>query len=157
MKMTYPRIFLTLACIAFVTPQALADTTAHAKKVKTSAKHVKAKKTPVAAPGVMDEDDVEPDTKNSLSTDYNCELGNKLTVYQNADDDKHIALAWKKRIHRLQRIETTTGANRFENRKYGLLWIGIPAKSILLDTKKGQQLANECKSAAQTTAELVRP
>lgn len=159
MKMTYPRIFLAAACIAFVTPLALATTTTPVKLAKASVKHAKAKKNPAAAvavvPPVIDEDDIEPDTKNSLSIDYNCELGNKLTVFQNADDDKHIALAWKKRIHRLQRIETTTGANRFENRKYGLLWIGIPAKSILLDTKKGQQLANECKNAKQMTAELA--
>ncbi|WP_193366394.1 hypothetical protein [Herminiimonas sp. CN] len=155
MKMTYPRIFLTLACLVFVAPQVLAVTTAPAKSGKASAKHAKAAKAPTITPAATDEDDLEPDTKNALSTEYNCELGNKLTVYQNADDDKHIALAWKKRIHRLQRIETTTGANRFENRKYGLLWIGIPAKSILLDTKKGQQLANECKNAAQMTAELA--
>lgn len=155
MKMTYPRIFLTLACFVFVAPQVLAVTTAPAKSGKASVKHAKAAKTPAIAPAATDEDDLELDTKNALSTEYNCELGNKLTVYQNADDDRHIALAWKKRIHRLQRIETTTGANRFENRKYGLLWIGIPAKSILLDTKKGQQLANECKNAAQMTAELA--
>lgn len=165
MKMTYPRIFLTIACIAFVAPQALATPTAPAKPAKASAKQTKshakaqnkAESKAEKTAAILDEDDMEPDTKNSLSTDYNCELGNKLTVYQNADDDKHIALAWKKRIHRLQRIETTTGANRFENRKYGLLWIGIPAKSILLDTKKGQQLANECKNAAQMTAELAQP
>ena len=31
----------------------------------------------------------------------------------------------------------------------GIVWIGIPAKGILLDSRKGQQLANECKSAEQ--------
>lgn len=153
MKMTYPRILLTLACIAFIAPPALA-VTAHAK---ARAKHAKTAKTPAAVPAATDEDDLAMDTKSALSTDYNCELGNKLTVYQNADDDKHIALSWKKQIHRLRRIETTTGANRFENRKYGLLWIGIPTKSILLDTKKGQQLANECKNATQMAAGVAAP
>lgn len=170
MNMTYPRILLTIACIALVAPQALSATTtgttetaaetapaksskARVKKAKPRAKHAKAKKTPEVVNAAPDEDDVELDTKSALATEYNCELGNKLTVYHNADDDKHIALAWKKTKHRLTRVDTTTGANRFENRKYGLLWIGIPAKSILLDTKKGQQLANECKTAAQMTAE----
>lgn len=151
--MTYPGIFLTIACIAFVAPQALAATTVPAKSGKASVKHGKAKKPIVITETAVDEDDQELDTKSALATEYNCELGNKLTMYQNADDDQHIGLAWKKRIHRLRRIETTTGANRFENRKYGLLWIGIPSKSILLDTKKGQQLANECKNAEQMTAE----
>jgi hypothetical protein len=93
-----------------------------------------------------DEDDKEPDITGSTTTEFNCELGNKLTIYQNASDDKHIALRWKHRLHRMTRVDTSTGANRFENRKYGLVWIGIPAKSMLLDSKKGQQLANECKN-----------
>ncbi|MEO6353143.1 MAG: hypothetical protein ABI575_03100 [Oxalobacteraceae bacterium] len=152
MKMIYPQLVLTLACLVLAAPQALAATTAPAKSGKASVKHAKAQKPLPITETVIDEDDQELDTKNARSTDYDCELGNKLTVYNNEDDDKHIALSWKKRTHRLRRIETTTGANRFENRKYGLLWIGIPAKSILLDTKKGQQLANECKSAAQMAA-----
>ena len=97
----------------------------------------------------IDEDEKEPDTTGASAIDFHCELGNKLTVYKNADDDKYIALRWRTRVHRLERVGTTTGANRFENRKTGLVWIGIPAKSMLLDSKKGQQLANECKTAEQ--------
>ncbi|HJW56890.1 MAG TPA: hypothetical protein VJ577_16605 [Burkholderiaceae bacterium] len=110
-----------------------------------------AKKTPLAKSEstATDEDDKEPDTSTSSSTEFNCELGNKLTIYQNASDANHIALRWKHRLHRMSRVETSTGANRFENRKLGLIWIGIPTKSILLDGKKGQQLANECRSAQQ--------
>ena len=44
---------------------------------------------------------------------------------------------------------TTTGALRFENPHWGLIWIGIPAKGILLDSKLNRQLAHECKNAEQ--------
>ena len=138
---------LLLACIGLAAPQAFAETSATPQKKsvkKTQLRAVKDEK-----PAVVDEDDLEPDVKGSVAAEYNCELGNKLTIYQNAGDEQHIALHWKKRIHRLTRVDTSTGANRFENRKYGLLWIGIPAKGILLDSKKGQQLANECKNSAQ--------
>ena len=54
------------------------------------------------------------------------------------------------RKYRLARIGTTTGALRFENPHYGLIWIGIPAKGILLDSKLNRQLANECKNAEQS-------
>jgi hypothetical protein len=101
------------------------------------------------------EESDEPDTAGSASTDFNCELGNKITIYTNATDDKHIALRWKKRLHRLSRVGTTTGANRFENRLYGLVWIGIPAKGMLLDSKQGRQLANECKDAEQAKPAAV--
>ena len=102
-----------------------------------------------AAAQGTDEEDREPDTAGSSGLDYNCALGDKVTIFSNAEDDKHIALRWNKRLMRLTRVETTTGAHRFENRRQGMVWIGIPAKGILLDSKKGQQLANECKSAEQ--------
>ena len=96
-----------------------------------------------------DEEDREPDTAGNVSLDYNCALGDKVTIFSNETDDKHIALRWNKRLLRLTRVDTSTGANRFENRRQGIVWIGIPAKGILLDSRKGQQLANECKSAEQ--------
>ncbi|MEG0040488.1 MAG: hypothetical protein RR763_02280 [Massilia sp.] len=92
----------------------------------------------------------EPDITDTKPTDYACELGNKITIYTNDNDAAHIALRWKNRLHRLARIGTTTGALRFENPHYGLIWIGIPSKGILLDSKLNRQLANECKNATQS-------
>jgi hypothetical protein len=104
---------------------------------------------PAHAAAAANPDADEPDTTGSTTIDFNCELGNKITIYSNADDDHHIALRWKKRLHRLTRVGTSTGANRFENRLFGLIWIGIPAKGMLLDSKQNRQLANECKNAEQ--------
>lgn len=139
-------LVLLCASLAVVAPQVQAQTSTK-KTTKKAAKKPAAK----AAPAEVDdgEDEGTPDTKTSVAVDYKCELGNALTVFTNAEDEKHIALRWGKTLHRLTRVPTTTGANRFENRKYGLLWIGIPAKGILLDSKTGHQLANECKSADQ--------
>ncbi|KFC76173.1 hypothetical protein [Massilia sp. LC238] len=100
---------------------------------------------PVYGADVID----EPDITDTVVTDYACELGNKITIYTNATDNAHIALRWKKRLHRLSRVGTTTGAQRFENPHWGLIWIGIPAKGMLLDSKLNRQLANECKNAEQ--------
>jgi hypothetical protein len=107
-----------------------------------------------AAPAVVDEEEKEPDVGGTAVVDYQCELGNKITIFINNDDDKHIALKWGKRLHRMARVDTSTGANRFENRRYGLVWIGIPAKGILLDSKNGHQLANDCKTAEQSTPKI---
>lgn len=154
---------LTLLGTLFATamPQAFAQSTdAPAKKTvkkKTPAK--KAAPKAAAAPAEKmafssdaEDDEFEPEMGGTKSAEFDCELGNKLTIYKNDTDDKHIAIRWNKRINRLTRVSTTTGANRFENRKVGLVWIGIPAKGILLDSKKGQQLANECKNVDQTNA-----
>jgi len=138
---------LLLAAIGMTAtaPIAFAQDKHHSTSGKASAKKAPAKK----EPAVVDEEDIEPDVSASATTEYNCELGNKLTIYRNEEDNKHIALRWKKQLLRLRRIDTTTGANRFENKKNGWVWIDIPAKGMLLDSKKGQQLANDCKSPEQ--------
>ena len=152
---------LTLAPASFAATDAKEPAKAKAVKAKPKAKTTKAKAAAVKedhplAMSVVDKEEAdEPSTTGSASTDFNCELGNKITIYTNATDDKHIALRWKKRLHRLSRVGTTTGANRFENRLYGLVWIGIPAKGMLLDSKQGRQLANECKDAEQAKPAAV--
>jgi hypothetical protein len=97
----------------------------------------------------------EPDVTGLLATSFDCELGNKLTIYSDTANDQQIALQWNKRMHRMTRVSTTTGAQRFENVQNGLVWIGIPAKGMLLDSKKGKQLANECKSPEQRAQQLA--
>ena len=99
----------------------------------------------------------EPDITDTKVTEYACELNNKLTIYTNEQDTSHIALRWKQRLHRLARVGTTTGALRFENPHWGLIWIGIPSKGILLDSKLNRQLANECKSAEQSAIVASAP
>lgn len=91
----------------------------------------------------------EPNVAGHSVAEYACELGNKITIYSHADDGNSIALRWKNRLHRLTREATTTGAQRFENKLAGLIWIGIPAKGMLLDSKVNRQLANECKTSEQ--------
>lgn len=128
-----------------------AETDAPAKKAvkKTAAKTTKKAAAKPAEPKAPNEEEDEPAITDTAATDFDCELGNKITIYQNVGDDAHIALRWKKRLHRLTRVGTTTGANRFENKLYGLIWIGIPAKGMLLDSKQNRQLANECRDAEQ--------
>nr|WP_315253267.1 hypothetical protein [uncultured Duganella sp.] len=121
-----------------------------AKKPAAKSAEKSAKKVAKAAePKAPNEEEDEPVITDTAATDFDCELGNKITIYQNAGDDGHIALRWKKRLHRLTRVGTTTGALRFENKLYGLIWIGIPAKGMLLDSKQNRQLANECRNAEQ--------
>lgn len=134
-------------------------TPAMAQNTSPSAGHTVKKATSKKASAEKKEahvDDDEPSVLGLQPVAFNCELGNKLTIYGREADDQEIALQWNKRLHRMQRISTTTGAHRFENAKSGLVWIGIPAKGMLLDSKKGKQLANECQSpeqAAQKVAE----
>lgn len=161
---TISAILLLATGVAFGVPAA-AQTAAPAqttKKEKAPAKKPASKKAAAAAgaagaagaAAAADDDDKEPEVAGLTATAFDCELGNKLTIYQMADQDQ-IALRWNKKLHHMTRVTTTTGAHRFENTKKGLVWIGIPAKGMLLDSKKGQQLANECKSLDQMQAKTA--
>jgi hypothetical protein len=114
--------------------------------LKAKAKHKTAKKAD-EKPGAGDEP--ESSIADSVAVNYSCELNNKVVIYTNDKDDGHISLRWQNHLHRMDRVGTTTGAQRFENQDLGLIWIGIPAKGILLDSKHNHQLANECKTAEQ--------
>jgi len=144
--------FALAACSLSVTATAAethpkADKVVKAKKAKTT-KHKKAAAVEEEHPIASTEPD--PDVTGSVTVDFSCELGNKVTIYTNEEDTEHMALRWKKRLHRMTRVGTSTGASRFENTTFGLVWIGIPAKSMLLDSRANRQLANECKNADQS-------
>lgn len=133
----------------------------HKETAKKSVKKTAKKAAPAAGadglvPDMSEEDLGEANIEGSIVTEYDCELGNKITTYHNDNDDKYMALRWKNTVHRLRRVGTSTGANRFENRRYGLVWISIPSKAMLLDSRKGQQLANECRNPEQQKALAAR-
>jgi hypothetical protein len=90
--------------------------------------------------------EAEPSVTDHSNTEYSCELGNSIVMYSHPSETDSVAMRWKKRLYKLMRVETSTGANRFENTKAGLVWIDIPTKGMLLDSHRGQQLANECKA-----------
>ena len=135
---------LALAAASLMAAPSFAAEPKKPAKTKPAAKAVHPKADESAIP-----DGPDADITDTITTDYSCELGNKLTIFTNDKDDSHIALRWKKRIHRLARVGTTTGALRFENKTFGLIWIGIPSKGMLLDARQNRQLANECKNADQ--------
>jgi len=118
------------------------------KKTKKEAKKKEASKKEAPKQEIVDDEPV-PDVTDTTMAEYSCELNNKVTIYRNLMDDSHIVLRWQNRLRLMDKVGTTTGAKRYENAKLGLVWIGIPSKGILLDSKQNRQLANECKDAEQ--------
>ena len=76
---------------------------------------------------------------------FHCEQGNRVEVSADPQRPDAIKLDWKGRSYPMMAVGTSTGALRYEDAASGNVWIQIPAKSMLLNTKAGQQLANECK------------
>lgn len=76
---------------------------------------------------------------------YHCELDRRVDVRQVAEDLMSAVVQWDKQTYTLHAVGARTGALRYEDAASGLLWLVIGGKSMLLDTKTGKQLANECK------------
>jgi hypothetical protein len=136
-------------------PAAVAAEAKKPVKAKAKSKAKAQKSSDDSGAPVASTPEAEPDITDNKVVQFNCELGNVVTIYNHEVDKDSIALRWKKRLHRLTRVGTTTGANRFENRNFGLVWIGIPSKGMLLDSKQNRQLANECKNAEQENPSMV--
>lgn len=146
-------LVVLFAGISFGTAAAMAEnapSSAIAAAKKAAAKKASAEKAENRA-----EHGEEPSIIGMQPVPFNCELGNKLTIYGKEEQDEQIALHWNKRLHRMHRVGTTTGAHRFEDTKSGLVWIGIPTKGMLLDSKKGKQLANECRNPEQSAPQMA--
>jgi hypothetical protein len=75
---------------------------------------------------------------------YRCELNRNVEIRQISADGQTMEINWAGKTHSLQAVNARSGALRFENTSEGLIWLVIVGKSMLLDSRKGQQLANEC-------------
>lgn len=78
-----------------------------------------------------------------------CEL--QQTVHLRAIDGRpgHFELTHKKARYTLVPEVTSTGAVRLEDREAGMVWLQIPAKSMLLNAKAGRREIDGCMHAEQ--------
>jgi hypothetical protein len=78
-----------------------------------------------------------------------CEL--KQSVHLRALDGRpgHFELTHKKARYTLVPEVTSTGAVRLEDRASGMVWIQIPAKSMLLNAKAGRRELDGCMHPEQ--------
>jgi hypothetical protein len=85
----------------------------------------------------------------AAATELVCELGERVAIMGDQTIDKTIALIWQGKRYNMQRVATSTGADRFEDSSSGLVWIGIPAKGMLLDARHGTPLVNDCRASGK--------
>ena len=78
-----------------------------------------------------------------------CELGNSVNV--TPDTQAHGSFYVQLRQHRyhMTPVVSATGAIRLEDAQAGAMWLQLPNKSMLMNSKLGQRMADECQSPAQ--------
>lgn len=86
-----------------------------------------------------------------------CEMGASVSVVADPDAPGHFHVGGKGFKYHMAPVATTTGAVRLEDHKAGAVWLQIANKSMLMDQKKGQRLADECMSPEQVVvAEAIK-
>ncbi|WP_326536498.1 hypothetical protein [Pseudorhodoferax sp.] len=78
-----------------------------------------------------------------------CELGNTVHLSADAEHPGYFDLQMAKTRYRLVPVPTSTGAIRLEDSKSGAVWLQLANKSMLMNHKLGQRMADECKSPQQ--------
>ncbi|WP_019701955.1 hypothetical protein [Paracidovorax oryzae] len=86
-----------------------------------------------------------------------CELGASVNIEADPKSPGYFEVAGRNFHYRMTPVATSTGAVRLEDQKAGAVWIQISNKSMLMNQKLGQRLADECMSPQQVAvSETIR-
>ena len=86
-----------------------------------------------------------------------CELGAHVSLKADPAAPGHFDVEGKGFKYRMTPVATSTGTVRLEDHKGGAVWLQIANKSMLMDQKRGQRLADECMSPEQNlVAEAIK-
>ena len=78
-----------------------------------------------------------------------CELGAFVTLTADPQSPGYFDLQIKKQKYRMFPVITSTGAIRLEDRHAGAVWLQLSNKSMLMNQKLGQRLADVCMNPDQ--------
>jgi hypothetical protein len=86
-----------------------------------------------------------------------CELGAFVTVTADAVNPGRFSVEGKGFKYHMSPVATSTGTVRLEDVKLGAVWLQISNKSMLMNQRLGQRLADECMSPDQhLVAEAIK-
>lgn len=78
-----------------------------------------------------------------------CELGADVTVTADEKNPGFFYISTGKRRYYMHPVESRTGALRMEDGRAGAMWLQLGNKSMLMDQRAGQRVADECVTAQQ--------
>ena len=80
-----------------------------------------------------------------------CELGASVTLSSDPQSPGYFNMHGKNFRFRMIPVSTATGAIRLEDQRAGAVWLQLPNKSMLMNQKAGQRMADGCMSPAQVS------
>ena len=86
-----------------------------------------------------------------------CELGAFVSIEADTQSPGRFHVEGKGFKYHMAPVATTTGAVRLEDQRAGAVWVQIANKSMLMNQKLGQRMADECMSPQQVVvAEAIK-
>ena len=83
----------------------------------------------------------------------NCEFRQQVRIEPIEGKPGTFKVNYRNTSYRMVPEETTSGAVRLMDKKAGVVWIQIPSKSMLMNSKAGQRLVDNCMHEQQLSAE----
>jgi hypothetical protein len=137
------RFVLAALCAVALPLAALSSTDALAAGKKKAAKAA-------AALPALSADQVYT-AERVLTGDIPCDANRKVKLEAVNGQPGYFRLGFQGKNYTVAPEATTTGAVRLEDKKAGLVWIQIANKSMLMNAKRGQRMADDCKHPSQSS------
>ncbi|KAB2875232.1 MAG: hypothetical protein IT503_08810 [Burkholderiaceae bacterium] len=80
-----------------------------------------------------------------------CEFNQSVNVAAVPGQKGWFNVEYKGKSYLMAPEHTTTGAVRLEDKKAGMMWLQIPNKSMLMNSKIGQRMVDNCVHPSQRT------
>lgn len=81
-----------------------------------------------------------------------CEFNQTVDVDRVVDNPGYFRVRFKRGSYLMTPEETSTGAVRLVDRKQQVVWLQIPAKSMMMDQAAGRRMVDSCQHAEQRAA-----
>ena len=86
-----------------------------------------------------------------------CELGASINIAKDSVNPGYFFVEGKGFKYHMAPVATSTGTIRLEDQHAGAMWLQVANKSMLINRKLGQRLADECMSPEQNqVAEAIK-
>lgn len=148
-------LFLTLGLVALV-PATEAQAAGTQAKTSKKAASPTVRRTKAPAPPPKPEPAAEPLSEQQLEVanrvqigSVDCEFEQKVELLAVAEQPGLFHLRHGGKRYTMVPQPTSSGAVRLEDAKAGIVWLQIPAKSMLMNTRIGQRMVDNCQNAAQ--------
>jgi hypothetical protein len=146
---TIQRAFTAIAAVALLGLAVPAHTATPAKKpaaAKAAPKAKAAAATGAAAAALTPDQLAVAGRVHTGAAD--CEFSQSVQV-EKAGQDGWFNVSHKGKRYLMAPENTTTGAVRLEDKKTGVMWLQIANKSMLMNSKAGQRMVDNCTHPAQ--------